>query len=99
MSVTSRRKNQIVRTLGMYWAEQGRIPKFYEYKADGKRPRGYTPKYILQHFDNWEHLLKYFKNSDPELWKLCTGEKEIVKETYKDPLEALRASTTEKTYE
>lgn len=86
-------KNTIARTLLIYFAEKGKIPTFYEYKADSKRPWGYTPKYLFKYFGDWNKLLKYMKLHNPDLWNTATNTKE---ETPQDPLAALRASTTEK---
>jgi len=45
MAVTNtRKKNRIVREVGMYFAEQGKVSTFYEYKSDGKRPKGMSPE-------------------------------------------------------
>ena len=86
-------KNIIARTLLMYFSEKGKIPSFYEYKSDTKRPWGYTPKYLFKYFGDWNKLLKYLKLHNPDLWNIATKTKE---ETSQDPLEALRASTVEK---
>ena len=91
----TRQKNIIARNLLMYFAEKGKIPTIYEYKADGNRPWGYTPKYLFKYFGDWNKLLTYMKLQDPDLWDLATKKEEPLK----DPLEALRASSTEKTYE
>ena len=80
----------------MYFAEKGKIPTFYEYKADAKRPWGYSTKYIFKYFRDWDKLLTYMQKQHPDLWNSVTKKDE---EPLQDPLEALRASSTEKTYE
>lgn len=87
MAVTNiRKKNRIVREVGMYFAEKGKVSTFYEYKADGGRPKGMSPKYIMSNFKGWEHFLQYFKILEPELWNLANGIKpEPVKPVVKKP--------------
>ena len=53
----TRQKNTIARKLLMYFAEKGKIPTFYEYKVDGERPWGYTPKYLFRYFGDWNKML------------------------------------------
>jgi hypothetical protein len=74
MAVTNNRKrNRIIREVGLYFAEQGKVSTFYEYKSDGRRPKGMSPAYIMSNFKGWEHFLQYFKALEPELWNLANG--------------------------
>ena len=105
MPMVRRRKNNIARTLGMYFAEKGKIPTFYEYRSDGSRPKGMAPKFILSNFRDWNNFLTYLKLLEPELYAIASGQKadqpsavedaaEVMSKP--DPLASLRASTTEK---
>ena len=92
----TRQKNTIARKLLMYFAEKGKIPTFYEYKVDSERPWGYTPKYLFRYFGDWNKMLNYMQLQHPDLWNTAIKKDE---EPLKDPLEALRARSIEKTYE
>ena len=105
MPMIRRRKNNIARTLAMYFAEKGKIPTFYEYKSDGSRPRGMSPKFILSNFKTWNIFLNYLKLLEPELYAMASGQKvdkpsavddaaEVMSKP--DPLATLRASSVEK---
>ena len=103
--ITRRRKNHIARTLGMYFAENGKIPSFYDYRSDFSRPKGMSTKFILTHFKDWSTLLRYLRLLEPELYAMASGQNvdqpsavedaaEVMSKP--DPLDTLRASTTEK---
>lgn len=79
--------------LAKYFAEHG-LPKSYAHlKRDGKKP--VTDKEMVHTVGGYEKMLSLFKENHPEYWELAQPqvEPEPVKQ---DPLESLRASTTEK---
>ena len=73
MPLTTQRKNNITRTLGLYFAEKGKVPSYYEYRADGSRPKGMAPKFILSNFKSWNSFLTYMSKAEPELWALANN--------------------------
>lgn len=73
MPLTTQRKNNITRTLGLYFAEKGKVPSYYEYRSDGSRPRGMPPKFILSNFKSWNSFLTYMSKAEPELWALANN--------------------------
>ena len=73
MSLTTLRKNNITRTLGLYFAEKGKVPSYYEYRSDGSRPKGMPPKFILSNFKSWNSFLIYMSKAEPELWALANN--------------------------
>jgi len=79
--------------LAKYFAEHG-LPKSYaRFKRDGKKP--VNDKYMVLTIGSYQKMLDLFKEKHPEYWDLAQPqvESEPVKQ---DPLESLRASTTEK---
>lgn len=73
MPLTTQRKNNITRTLGLYFAEKGKVPSYYDYRSDGSRPRGMPPKFILSNFKSWNSFLTYMSKAEPELWALANN--------------------------
>jgi len=73
MPLNTQRKNNIARTLAMYFAEKGKVPTYYEYKADSGRPKGMPLKFVLNNFKSWSAVLQYVKLLEPQLWDLATG--------------------------
>ena len=73
MPLTTQRKNNITRTLGLYFAEKGKVPSYYEYRSDGSRPKGMAPKFILSNFKSWNSFLTYMSKAEPELWALANN--------------------------
>lgn len=73
MPLTTQRKNKITRTLGLYFAEKGKVPTYYEYRSDGSRPKGMAPKFILSNFKSWNSFLTYMSKAEPELWALANN--------------------------
>ena len=73
MPLTTQRKNNITRTLGLYFAEIGKVPTYYEYRSDGSRPKGMAPKFILSNFKSWNSFLTYMSKAEPELWALANN--------------------------
>jgi len=87
---------RMVGVLAQYFAEHG-LPKSHEhFKRDGNKP--YSAVLVQKKVGGWPIVLKYIKENHPEYWELAQPKVEVEPEE-KDPLEALRASTTEKTYE
>ena len=73
MPLTTQRKNNITRTLSLYFAEIGKVPTYYEYRSDGSRPKGMAPKFILSNFKSWNSFLTYMSKAEPELWALANN--------------------------
>ena len=95
-------KQRILREAAMYFAELGEIPTSY------KRLCTIVPKdkpWCVQrqgwskYFQSWGAFTTLIKRHHPELIKLAQEDKKQPEPEIKDPLEALRASSTEKTYE
>ena len=81
-----------------YFKEKDRITELKDIEAD--RPQGLNKKIIMQYFKSYSVALRGLKSLYPKEYVILESkDKEPPKEEKLDPLEALRASTTEKTYE
>lgn len=80
--------------LAEYFAEHG-IPKSYShFKVDGKKP--VSDKEMADNIGKYERMLELFKSNHKEYWDLAQPTKATPEPVKQDPLESLRASTTEK---
>jgi len=93
-------RERICRDAALWFAEIQDIPPNYKTLQD-KHPKGKPDAVIKRtwkkHFRDWETFTNNVKKQEPELCALALNlppAKPVVEE--KDPLEALRASTTEK---
>jgi len=82
--------------LAKYFAEYGLPESYARFKRDGRKP--VADKEMVNTIGGYQVMLDLFKENHPEYWELAQPKVEVEPEE-KDPLEALRASTTEKTYE
>ena len=98
------RKGMIMHQAAMYFAEIGEIPSRFA-DLSNKYPKGkpgcVQKRIWSKYWRSWGHYIDQIKKHEPELCALALNPQpapvieEPVVET-KDPLEALRASTTEK---
>mgnify|MGYP001328893387 CR=1 FL=1 len=96
-------RDRVCRNAALWFAEIQDIPVNYKTLQD-KYPTG-KPDAVVRRtwkkeFRDWDTFIQNVKTLEPELCALALNPppKEPVVEK-KDPLESLRASTTEKTYE
>ena len=94
-------KDTIARNAAMWFAEIGQIPRTYRELQDtyptGKVDAVYK-RCWKKYYRDWETFTNYVKKIEPELCALALNPQPKIEEK-KDPLEALRVSTTEKTNE
>ena len=90
----------LAKKLAVYFAEQGRFTTAKEFNRDRNRPSGTSAGLVKRVFGSWSKLPHVLEKSFPELWEMTKeSPKEVEVISKQDPLEALRASSTEKTYE
>ena len=90
------RRAKLTRDFAFYFAEKGRIVPWREMLADSERPQRVRRIYIIRLYRSYDNLIKDVKRSHPEMLTFLNEPQSV---PTKDPLRALRASTTEKTYE
>jgi len=71
MAATHAKRVKIVRTLGMFFAELGRIPDRKEYARMRTRPKFLDAKEVDKIFGTWTRMLNMLKKEQPELWELA----------------------------
>lgn len=84
---------QLLLKLAQYFAEFGLPKSYFAFKADRKKP--VTDRQMVDLIGKYPRMLQLLKENHKEYWELAQPKVEIEPEV-KDPLEALRASTTEK---
>jgi hypothetical protein len=92
-------KDKMVSDAAMYFAEIGEVPSSFS-RLRQIVPKG-VPWCVQRHgwskyFQSWGAFTTLVKRRHPELIELVKNAEEQYKPQNKDPLEALRASTTEK---
>ena len=90
------RRTKLTRDFAFYFAEKGRIVPWKEMLADSERPQKVRRIYITRLYRSYDNLIKDVKKRHPEMLTFLNEPQSV---PTKDPLRALRASTTEKTYE
>ena len=98
--LSRRQKAVVLKKIAMFLAETG-LCTSKEYDRNPNRPFGASLKDIGTSFGGWEGILRAIKREEPQLWSLAIQNLSSVpisepKILTHDPLEALRASTTEK---
>ncbi len=66
--MTRNRKHQLVRELGMYFAEKGKIVPAREYKVANDRPNFLTMKEIVKVMGSYTAAVEWIEKYEPELW-------------------------------
>ena len=91
----------LAKKLAIYFAEQGRFTTAKEFNRDKNRPIGTSAGLVKRVFGSWSKLPFVLETSFPDLWEMTkeSTPEEVEVTSKQDPLEALRASSTEKTYE
>ena len=84
----------------MWFAERGgKIPSTYKAlcsEVPHGKPSAVTRRKWRKFYASWGHFKKSIETAYPDLLKLAQDAEEQPEPEVKDPLEALRASTTEK---
>lgn len=97
--ITNRRKHRLVRDLGMYFAEKGKILRARDYKTALDRPNFLSMKEIVKVMGSYTTAIEWIEKYEPELWDTIHGVKPAEPEPApKKPsgLEALAAAKTGK---
>jgi len=93
-------KKRILLEAAMFFAEKGgEVPKTYKAlcnEVPQGKPSAVTRRKWSRYYTSWGHFKKSIEAAYPDLLKLAKDAVEQPKPEAKDPLEALRASTTEK---
>lgn len=93
-------KDRIARNAAIWFAEIGEIPQTYRALQDKytkEKPDAVYKRCWKKYYRDWETFTNYVKKLEPELCALALNpQPEPQVEEKKDPLETLRASTTEK---
>jgi hypothetical protein len=82
---TNSRKQRLVRELGLYFAEKGRIVSAREYKYISDRPKFLSMKEIVKVMGSYTTAVNWIEKYEPELWDTIHG----VKPKPPSPLEEL----------
>ena len=92
-------KEKYLKDAAMWFAELGEVPNTYAKvlitKSESK-PTAVIKRYWKRYWKSWGGFIHEVKKHHQDLIDLTEPQKEAVSELPKDPLEALRASTTEK---
>jgi len=92
-------KQRLLQEAAMYFAEIGEIPTSYKRLCDivpKDKPWCVQRQGWSKYFQSWGAFTTLVKRHHPDLTELVKNAEEQYKPQNKDPLEALRASTTEK---
>jgi len=87
------RRAKLAKDFAFYFAEKGRIVPWKEMLADKERPQKVRGIYITRLYRSYDNLIKDVKKRHPDMLTFLNEPQNV---PTKDPLEALRASTTEK---
>jgi hypothetical protein len=87
--ITRNKKHAVVRELGMYFAEKGKVISAREYKIATDRPKFLSMKEIVKVMGSYTAAVSWIEKYEPELWDTIHGIKEepVVEEI--SPLEKL----------
>jgi hypothetical protein len=92
-------KEKMMQEVAMWCAEIGKVPQTYTKSLDERnRPESAQKRRWKMFWSSWGAFIYDIERKFPDLVGMAEPEPELPPEI-KDPLEALRASTTEKTYE
>ena len=70
MAATHSKRLKIARTLGMFFAELGKIPDRKEYARMKNRPKFLDAKEVDKIFGTWNRMEAFLKKEYPDLWDL-----------------------------
>lgn len=95
---TNSKKHRLVRELGMYFAEKGKVISAREYKWAPDRPRFLTMKEIVKVMGSYTTAVDWIEKYEPELWNTIHGIKPepVVEPKPAEPKPVLSESITEK---
>ena len=89
-----------MREVAMWCAEIGKVPQTYTKSLDERnRPESAQKRRWKMFWSSWGAFIYDVQRKFPDLVKMAEPEKTVAEPEIVDPLEALRASKTEKTYE
>ena len=71
--VTRNRKHRLVRELGLYFAEKGRVLTAREYKVAQDRPKLLTMKEIVKTMGSYHSACQWIQKYESELWDTIHG--------------------------
>ena len=99
-----RTRKLVINQAAMFFAEIGEIPTSFKALTDKyphNKPGCVQRRTWNKYWKSWSSFITSVKKYEPELCALALNPQPAPEpvEEKKDPLEALRASTTEKTYE
>jgi hypothetical protein len=92
-------KGRVLQEAAMYFAELGKIPSTYKEMCDivpSGKPECVTKRKWKRHWISWGAFVRDIKKHYKEVIELAESIEAKEEPEFKDPLEALRASTTEK---
>ena len=93
LMITRNIKHKLVRELGLYFAEKGRLVRAPEYKRVSDRPKHLTMKEIVKVMGSYTLAVKWIEKYEPELWNTIHGIKPAPEPKKEDPLEKLAKKT------
>jgi len=86
---------KMLHKLALYFAEHGLPASYFHFKRDGRKP--VSDRDTITCIGPWPYVLRMLKEHHRDYWDLAQPTQEFKEEhNKKDPLEALRAGTTEK---
>lgn len=89
-----------MREVAMWFAEIGKVPQTYTKSLDERnRPESAQKRRWKMFWGSWGAFIYDVQRKFPDLVKMVEPEKTVAEPEIVDPLEALRARKTEKTYE
>jgi hypothetical protein len=86
---TRNRKHRVVRELGMYFAEKGKVIPAREYKSATDRPKFLSMKEIVKVMGSYTTAVSWIEKYEPELWDTIHGIKKEPAVEEVSPLEKL----------
>ena len=91
---TRNRKNKLVRELGLYFAEKGKVLTAPEYKRALDRPKFLSLKEIVKVMGSYTLAVNWVQKYEPELWDTIHGIKPAPEPKMDEsPLEKLAKKT------
>jgi hypothetical protein len=70
MAASKNKKLKMVRDLGLFFAEMGRVPSRGEYSKLKVRPKFMTVKEIDRICVSWTHMIQMLEKEETDLWSL-----------------------------